>query len=151
MRAGIATVAGRHWAAILAPLHAAAFAGGETWDALAFAGLLDLPGCFAVLADAAGLALFRVAGDESEVLTIGVRPAARGAGVAGGLLDAGMTECAGRGARLMLLEVADGNAPALALYRRRGFVEVGRRRGYYADGADALLLSGALACNRTLI
>ena len=40
----------------------------------------------------------------------------------------------------MFLEVATGNAAALALYRREGFVEVGRRRRYYADRSDALVL-----------
>jgi ribosomal-protein-alanine N-acetyltransferase len=40
----------------------------------------------------------------------------------------------------MFLEVATGNAAALALYRREGFVEVGRRRRYYADASDALVL-----------
>nr|WP_321983766.1 GNAT family N-acetyltransferase [uncultured Lichenicoccus sp.] len=136
---------GPHWAAALAALHAVAFEGGKVWDARAFTGLLDMPGCFAVLAQSAGLALFRVAADEGELLTIGVRPQARRAGVAGMLLDAGLAECARRGARLMLLEVAEGNDAALRLYDTRGFVEVGRRRGYYRGGEDALLLSRPLA------
>ena len=44
------------------------------------------------------------------------------------------------GAGAMFLEVAAGNAPALALYAREGFAEVGRRRRYYSDGTDALVL-----------
>ena len=40
----------------------------------------------------------------------------------------------------MFLEVAIGNAAALALYRREGFIEVGRRRHYYSDSSDALVL-----------
>ena len=44
------------------------------------------------------------------------------------------------GATAMFLEVATGNAAALALYTGAGFVEVGRRRRYYADGRDALVL-----------
>ncbi len=40
----------------------------------------------------------------------------------------------------MFLEVATGNAAALALYRREGFTEVGRRRRYYADLSDAIVL-----------
>lgn len=39
------------------------------------------------------------------------------------------------------LEVRAGNAAAVALYRRLGFEEVGRRRRYYADGSDALLMT----------
>ena len=43
----------------------------------------------------------------------------------------------------MHLEVEDGNAPALALYRRLGFGEIGRREGYYgrADGSRAAALT----------
>ena len=40
----------------------------------------------------------------------------------------------------VFLEVAIGNAGALALYQHGGFVEVGRRRRYYADSSDALVL-----------
>ena len=37
------------------------------------------------------------------------------------------------------------NSKAIALYERRlGFAFVGRRRGYYADGEDALLMALAL-------
>jgi ribosomal-protein-alanine N-acetyltransferase len=39
------------------------------------------------------------------------------------------------------LEVRAGNLAALTLYRRFGFVEVGRRKGYYRDPAeDAVLM-----------
>jgi [ribosomal protein S18]-alanine N-acetyltransferase len=44
----------------------------------------------------------------------------------------------------MLLEVAAGNAPARALYAAAGFAEVGKRRRYYPDGSDALVLAAAL-------
>ncbi|MEQ6918603.1 ribosomal protein S18-alanine N-acetyltransferase [Halomonas aquatica] len=50
----------------------------------------------------------------------------------------------------LLLEVRAGNGPAVALYRRAGFNEDGRRRGYYPPRAghpreDALLMSLPLA------
>ena len=40
---------------------------------------------------------------------------------------------------VLFLEVEEGNAPARALYVKRGFVEVGRRNAYYkkADGSAA--------------
>jgi ribosomal-protein-alanine N-acetyltransferase len=38
------------------------------------------------------------------------------------------------------LEVGAQNAPACQLYRRSGFQEVGRRHGYYENGATALVL-----------
>jgi ribosomal-protein-alanine N-acetyltransferase len=34
----------------------------------------------------------------------------------------------------IFLEVDEGNAAAVGLYRSLGFVEVGRRKGYYSSG-----------------
>ncbi|MEN0075727.1 MAG: ribosomal-protein-alanine acetyltransferase, partial [Paracraurococcus sp.] len=56
------------------------------------------------------------------------------------LLAAALAGAAAPGAAAMFLEVAAGNAPAQALYAGQGFAEVGRRRRYYADGSDALVL-----------
>ena len=39
------------------------------------------------------------------------------------------------------LEVRADNGGALALYARLGFDEVGRRRRYYPDGGDAVLMT----------
>ena len=41
----------------------------------------------------------------------------------------------------MLLEVRADNETAQGLYQRRGFAEIGRRRGYYQpSGADAVVM-----------
>jgi ribosomal protein S18 acetylase RimI-like enzyme len=40
----------------------------------------------------------------------------------------------------MLLEVRPSNSGALAFYQQQNFHRCGRRRRYYADGEDALLL-----------
>jgi len=45
-----------------------------------------------------------------------------------------------RGSAHLTLEVAVGNAPALALYRRFGMAPVGVRPNYYAEGGDALIM-----------
>jgi ribosomal-protein-alanine N-acetyltransferase len=44
------------------------------------------------------------------------------------------------------LEVEEGNGPAIAVYRRLGFQETGRRDGYYqkADGTRVSALTMAL-------
>ena len=44
-----------------------------------------------------------------------------------------------RGAASMHLEVAEDNAAARSLYRKLGYEESGRRRGYYSGG-DAILM-----------
>jgi ribosomal-protein-alanine N-acetyltransferase len=44
------------------------------------------------------------------------------------------------GVTKMFLEVADQNIAAKALYAALGFTQLSRRRHYYANGDDALLL-----------
>lgn len=130
-------------AAVLASVHA--LADPAPWTAAAFAAILCAPGAFALLLPpAAGFALLRVAADESELLLIAVVPARRRAGNGRALLDAAIDAAAARGARAMFLEVASGNRPACRLYDGAGFVPVGRRSGYYADGRDAVLMRKAL-------
>lgn len=125
----------------LAAIHAEAF--DAPWSAAALAELLVSPGVFAVAEDD-GFILIRVVADEAEILTLAVRPTARRAGLGARLVEAATVRAAALGAERMFLEVADSNAAARALYARSGFVEMGRRRGYYAhtDGRreDALTL-----------
>jgi len=129
----------------LAALHAAAFAPDERWPAETFAAHLALPGVFGFVSADAGMVLARVAADEAEILTIAVIPAARRAGRGRALLRAAEAHAEAGGARKMFLEVAHGNIAARALYAAAGYREVGRRKTYYPDGADALLLSRALS------
>ncbi|RUT30197.1 ribosomal-protein-alanine N-acetyltransferase [Arsenicitalea aurantiaca] len=93
----------------------------------------------------AGFIMLRLAGDEAELITIAVDPRWRGKGVGAALLRAGLSFLSMTAARKLFLEVAEDNPAAIALYRRAGFVEIGRRSGYYAraDGrpATALVLS----------
>lgn len=127
-------------AGVLAAIHRAAFPPGEAWGEDAIAIQLALPGVFGLLDAAGGMLLGRAAVDEFEVLTLAVSPPARRGGLAAALLEAAMAEARGLGARTMFLEVATGNVAARGLYARAGFSEVGRRRRYYADGSDALVL-----------
>ena len=52
-------------------------------------------------------------------------------------------QVAAHGAERLILEVSAGNDAARALYRGAGFTEIGRRRAYYPDGSDALVLERA--------
>jgi ribosomal-protein-alanine N-acetyltransferase len=78
--------------------------------------------------------------DEAHLSTLGVEPARRGAGVGTALVGAFLREGVRRGCRRFTLEVRESNAAALALYRRFGFQPVSRRRRYYPDNEDALVL-----------
>ena len=86
----------------------------------------------------------RIAADEAEILSIAVARAAQGRRVARGLLMLHLRRLAGIGVVAVFLEVDKHNTPALRLYRRAGFREVGRRPNYYAnpagESAAALLL-----------
>jgi ribosomal-protein-alanine N-acetyltransferase len=78
--------------------------------------------------------------DEAHVATIGVAVAAQGKGIGSLLLDALLAE-ADRRSPVVLLEVRADNEVAQGLYRRRGFAEIGRRRGYYQpSGTDAVVM-----------
>jgi [ribosomal protein S18]-alanine N-acetyltransferase len=132
-------------AAALAVVHEAAFPPGEVWDEAAFTGLLGQPGIFGLLDRRGGLVLARVALDEAEILTLAVAPAARRQGLGRALLAAALARARARGVTAMFLEVAAGNMAARTLYAAAGFERVGLRRGYYPDGADALVLRRALA------
>lgn len=116
--------------ALLARLHAQCFA--ESWSAASFAALLANQGCFA-FADQEGLGFIvvQVVVDQSEVLSVGVVPAARRRGIASELLSAALKHAGEQGAIMMFLEVDCSNFPAIALYKRLGFSEMGRRRAYY--------------------
>jgi ribosomal-protein-alanine N-acetyltransferase len=132
-------------AAALAAVHGAAFPPSEAWGEQAIALQLGLPGVFGLIDAAGGMVLARIAGHEAEVLTLAVVPASRRRGLGGALLDETLREIRDRGARVVFLEVSEVNQAARALYAAAGFVEVGRRRRYYADGADALVLRAALS------
>ncbi|MCW2676374.1 MAG: rimI [Modestobacter sp.] len=79
--------------------------------------------------------------EEAHIATVGVTGAAQGQGIGARLLDALLAEADTR-SQVVLLEVRADNDVAQGLYRRRGFAEIGRRRGYYQpSGADAVVMS----------
>ena len=125
----------------LATLHAACF--DRAWDEGTLSDMLASPGTFA-FANADGFVMARKAADEAEILTLAVRPAARGKGLGRALLQAAINKARGLGAVTMFLEVGADNPHALALYAGLGFVKVGARKAYY-DGRDARVLRLSLA------
>ena len=134
-------------AARLAQIHADAFARG--WEETEFERLLTDR---AIMADGlflgegsepAGFTVSRRVLDEAEVLAVAVDPGERGRGHAKHLMAYHLDHLAAAGIRYVHLEVEDGNAPALALYRSLGFGQIGRRVGYYRkpDGSHACALT----------
>jgi ribosomal-protein-alanine N-acetyltransferase len=82
--------------------------------------------------------------DVVDLQRIGVDPGHRRRGTATALLDAVLSRADHTGADRMLLEVSAGNAAALAFYAAAGFVEIDRRRRYYRDGSDAVVMRRSL-------
>ncbi len=118
---------------------------GEAWNRRQVGDALALPNTHYLLAGAdgqepdpgravAGFVLSRGAADEEELLLIAVHPDHRGRGVGTALLQRFIADAEARGARRLFLEMRESN-PADSLYRRAGFVPVGRRRNYYRSAA----------------
>ncbi|MBS0235105.1 MAG: ribosomal protein S18-alanine N-acetyltransferase [Proteobacteria bacterium] len=126
----------------IAALHAKLF--DPPWDAAAIRSLLEHPAATSLIAVAGSqkksviaFVIGQLAGDEAEILSIGVSPDWQRVGLATGLLE-GLTRAARRGdAKRIFLEVAEDNASGLALYRKLGFIEVGRRKRYYERPGSA--------------
>jgi len=69
--------------------------------------------------------------DELHLLNLCVSPALRGRGIGRRLLRYVIVRARALGCERVLLEVRESNEPAFRLYESEGFVEVGRRKGYY--------------------
>lgn len=82
--------------------------------------------------------------DEAELLDITVVPECQRLGLGGALLEQLFVVARGHGATRMLLEVRPSNESGLALYRRFGFAEIGRRRAYYHGKEDAIVMAREL-------
>jgi [ribosomal protein S18]-alanine N-acetyltransferase len=140
--------AGPFDAGVLAGLHRECFA--RAWDETAMAQfaaspeVLCLIGSVAGGAAPAGFLIVRKAGDEAEILTLGVAPSCRNRGLGRALLQTAIDLLRASGTKRLFLEVETGNEAALRLYRFFGGEAVGRRTGYYEHGADAAIFSLAL-------
>lgn len=136
--------------AALARLHARCFTAPRPWDATEFAALMAMPGVF-LLRPAGGADAFlmgRALAGEAELLTLAVAPEARRAGIARRLGTAFARRAHTAGATQAFLEVAEENAAARALYAQLGWLEAGRRRGYYGPGADAIVMRLSLGAGQ---
>jgi len=124
-------------AEILSALHGRCFE--ELWSPESMASLFATPGMLGVIAtdstsdQPVGFVLMRAIDGEAEILTIGVLPEARGAGIGTFLLGIMLEEAVST----VFLDVAEDNGAALKLYQGLDFEVVGRRSAYYkrADGA----------------
>ena len=128
----------------MAAIEALAFS--DPWPAKSFHELLAHP--FSRMSTAVdrsggvvGYCIMLRAVDEAEIANIATVPGMRRRGVGARLLDEAIVAGTVAGVVAMFLEVRESNTAARALYSSRGFVAVGRRRGYYRRPVeDALVL-----------
>jgi len=121
---------------MLAALHAECFP-DKPWTAGDFSELRN-SGC-EMIASENSFIVWRVAWDEAEIVSIGVRPSARAGGIAGALITVMENDLRKKGVKRIFLEVAVDNGAAIGLYEKNGFVRVGARPKYY-DGIDGIIM-----------
>jgi SSU ribosomal protein S18P alanine acetyltransferase (EC 2.3.1.-) len=85
-----------------------------------------------------------VVADEAHINTLAVHPEWRRRNIGERLLQALLDKASALHASSATLEVRVSNLAAQRLYQKFGFVEVGRRKRYYRDGEDALLMTVTL-------
>lgn len=82
-----------------------------------------------------------IAVDEGQITNIAVHPDHRGQGLGLAIVHALIKHAKAERLVAISLEVRASNAPAIALYRKVGFTEVGRRKGFYTKPTeDALIM-----------
>lgn len=95
-----------------------------------------------------GHCVWMVVADEAHLLNFTISPARQRRGLGQWMLRALLSEWARQGLVRCLLEVRPTNRPALGLYQRNGFTQIGVRKGYYPNGPDgredALVLGASL-------
>jgi ribosomal-protein-alanine N-acetyltransferase len=91
-----------------------------------------------------GFAVLMLAVDEAELLDIAIAAPFQQRGWGRKLLDEMMALARRQNMMRMVLEVRASNAPAIALYRKAGFTNIGLRRDYYPalNGREDAILMG---------
>ena len=79
--------------------------------------------------------------EESDMMNVAVHPNHRNRGIATNLITSLLEQLHQKGSHSLSLEVRLSNTPAVALYEKLGFQQVGRRPNYYRNPKeDALIL-----------
>ncbi|MEO9168475.1 MAG: tRNA (adenosine(37)-N6)-threonylcarbamoyltransferase complex dimerization subunit type 1 TsaB [Aestuariivirga sp.] len=133
--------------AIVSHIHHTAFDIG--WSEKDITEMLSTAGTEIALAEiageAVGFAMIRSIMDQAELLTIATLPAHRRKNAAATVLKHAFTKAQSLGATSLFLEVAQSNSSAHRLYVKLGFTETGRRKAYYVNGDDAIVMARSLA------
>ena len=94
--------------------------------------LIAVDGC-----DIVGFIVALSVGYEWEIENVVVDPERLRRGLGDALMDAFLERAESEGAETVFLEVRESNRAARGLYEKWGFMEVGRRKGYYSRVVDS--------------
>ncbi len=94
-----------------------------------------------------GYLMSHVVGDEASIINFVVDIPLQHQGLGQDLMIAFINRLQRLVVMTIYLDVEDSNLPALNFYRKTGFVEIGIRKNYYSNGADALIMMKGLAAN----
>lgn len=87
-----------------------------------------------------GFVALRLAAGVGEILNVAVAPLYCRRGVGQQLLSRALSWVREHGGGEVTLEVGNANSPAIRLYQKVGFVQVGVRKNFYNGNEDALIL-----------
>jgi ribosomal-protein-alanine acetyltransferase len=93
-------------------------------------------------------AIWQIAGDECELLSIAVEAAERGKGFAKMLMEHCQEKLAAAGIKKFFLEVREGNAVAISLYKKFGYEKIAERKEYYRNKETAIIMQLNLLSSR---
>ena len=91
--------------------------------------------------DVVGFAGISICFDEATLNNIVVKKSCRGRGIGGELLESLIDICGDLNAKTLTLEVDVSNEPAIHLYEKFGFKNLGIRKKYYNNSRDAYIMT----------
>ena len=91
--------------------------------------------------DVVGFAGISICLDEATLNNIVVKKSCRGRGIGGELLESLIDICGDLNVKTFTLEVDVSNEPAIHLYEKFGFKNLGIRKKYYNNSRDAYIMT----------
>lgn len=110
--------------------------GQEQWNLEQIESHLDYGHKVLIESERKGYVIYTQNNLEIEILRIGVLPEVRKQGIGGEIIQFLQNIPQYKN---ILLEVKENNFPAMQLYHKCGFKQIGSRKKYYTDGGNALL------------
>lgn len=78
--------------------------------------------------------------DEADIMNIAIKNTFRRQGFASTLIKQIISFCSENNIKVIIYEVNEENFAAISLYKKNGFIECGKRKNYYDNKYDAILM-----------